>query len=163
GNIYVPGTALFNGYVYQNNPLVQRQYNVVDSLAFTYGTHSVKVGEDYRRLFPRAGEGQYGTFYNLGSLQDIQQGTADSLFTVSGIVAYPVFNNLSLFVQDHWKILPHVTFDYGLRWELNPPPGASNGISPLALTSSNLATAQVAPSGTSLYHTAYHNFAPRVG
>jgi len=118
---------------------------------------------DYRRLTPSAGYAQYETYFGLGSLADIQQGNADSLAVDTGVDATPVFDNLSLYAQDHWKIGPRLTLDYGLRWEFNPPPGPSNGYFPPALTSSDLTTTQLAASGTPLYHAVYHNFAPRFG
>jgi hypothetical protein len=56
-----------------------------------------------------------------------------------------------------------MTIDFGIRWEFNPVPGAADGKYPLALTTGNLAMAQLAPQGTPQYHTSYDNFAPRFG
>jgi hypothetical protein len=141
----------------------QRQYNLVDSLSWTHADHTLKVGADYRRLLPLYNPQQYFSDLFLSSLAGAQQGFADSVLISAFQHAHPVFNNLSLYAEDHWKINSHLTLDYGLRWEFNPAPGASDGLYPLALTTGNLATAKLAAPGTPQYHTVYHDFAPRLG
>jgi hypothetical protein len=141
----------------------QTQFNIVGSLSWIHGTHSLKSGADYRRLLPVYSPGSYGVDYFLNSISAIQQGFADLAFTLANQQAHPVLNNLSLYVEDHWKVSSRLTLDYGLRWEFNPAPGATDGIYPLALTTANLATTGIAPKGTPQYHNVYHDFAPRVG
>ncbi len=75
----------------------------------------------------------------------------------------PVFDNLSIYAQDHWRVTSALSLDYGLRWEFNPAPAPSNGFYPASLTSSDLATALIAPAGTPPYKTTYDHFAPRFG
>jgi hypothetical protein len=162
--ISAPNTSLYDSFDTYSYPFTQSQYNIVDSLSWTKGRHTLKTGIDYRRLTPVAGNSQYFSFISILSVASIQEGQADSFFLATGVTATPVFHELSLYVQDHWQVAPHLTLDYGLRWEFDPAPGgASGGIYPPALTSSNLATAQLAPAGTPLYHTTYTNFAPRIG
>jgi hypothetical protein len=141
----------------------QQQYNLIDNLTWAVGTHALKFGVDYRRLSFLYGSTKYFSEFEFISPQAIQQGFADQAFVDSAAPAFPTFNNLSLYAQDHWRALPHLSLDYGLRWELNPPPGATNGQYPLALTTSNLSQAQIAPTGTPQYRTRFNNFAPRLG
>jgi hypothetical protein len=141
----------------------QHQYQVVDSLTWNKGSHSIKVGVDWRRLTPTLTNGAYSSIVGLTSLNAFQQGYASSVQITNAAPGEPVFDNLSLYAQDHWRISPRLSIDYGLRWEFNPPPGPSNGYYPPALTSSNLATAIVAPTGTDPYKTSYDHFAPRFG
>jgi len=161
---YVPGTSLsvqsqFNGF-----GSVQHQYQIVDSLNWTRGNHSLKVGGDWRRLTPTIAYATYSSQAVVQSLSAIQQGIADSGVTVSASApGKPVFDNLSLFAQDHWRINSRLSIDYGIRWEFDPPPGPSNGHYPATLTSSDLATATLAPAGTAPYKTSYNHFAPRFG
>jgi hypothetical protein len=141
----------------------QHQYNVVDGLSWQRGSHSVKFGVDYRKQLPLFNPGNYGVDYIMFSLSDFQQGSLDDLVVAAEQVARPIYNNLSLYAEDLWKVNSRLSFDYGLRWELNPAPGATNGILPLALTTANISLAQLAPSGTPQYKTRYRNFAPRIG
>jgi hypothetical protein len=161
--IGVPGTSLGVGGQLQNFAIPQHQFNLVDSITWVKGRNTFKFGGDYRHLSPVIGTGQYETFMGLGSLADIQQGNADYLYLGDVLTLHPIFNNLSLFSQDSWKVRPYLSMDFGIRWELDPPPSYDDGNYPPALTSSNLATTQIAPYGTAMYHTLYDNFAPRLG
>jgi hypothetical protein len=152
---YITGTATSSN---------QKQFNVINTIAWTRGAHSLKFGADWRRLAPTFALAHYVNLLEFTSLSAIQQGLASLQFTIAGQLARPVFDNLSLFAQDSWKLTPRLSLDYGLRWELNPVPGASNGKYPPAVTqTTNIATMQLAPAGTPLYSTNYHQFAPRFG
>jgi Carboxypeptidase regulatory-like domain len=143
----------------------QDQWNVVGNISKQHASHSIKVGFDYRQLRPteNVDGGDYAALPNFFSLAGIQQGFVDSYLVETGIIARPTFRNLSLYAVDAWKPVSRLTITYGLRWDLNPAPGAANGLYPLALTSSNIQTSGIAPSGTPQYHTNYLDFAPRLG
>jgi hypothetical protein len=51
----------------------------------------------------------------------------------------------------------------GLRWEVNPAPGAANGNLPYTAQGSSLSTLKLMPQGTPLWNTTWYNFAPRLG
>jgi hypothetical protein len=142
----------------------QRQYNLIDSFNWKHGVHSFVFGGDYRKLLPYLNEGKYQTQFVLASDAAYQQGFADLALIESEQPAYPVIHNLSLFGQDSWKVTRRLTLDLGLRWELNPSPGSTNGILPLVIDGLNdFATMRFAPKGTALYRTTYRDFAPRIG
>jgi hypothetical protein len=155
--------SLYTNLEYGGYATEQRQYQLVQSLNWTHGVHTVKFGLDWRRILDVNEQQPYASYVIVTSLNDIQEGNATYLVIVADAISYPVFNNLSLYAQDHWKIGERFALDYGLRWELNPPPGVSQGYSPLALNQvSNLATTQ-ASFGPPLYRTQYTKFAPRLG
>jgi hypothetical protein len=162
--VIVPG--LDQIFIPQYNRTVNqiRQFNIIDSFSWTRGKHTLKFGADYRRLSSLVNSSsQYGSQVEMLSLAGVEQGFADVAFFSSAQPARPIFHNLSIYAQDHLKFTPKLTLDYGLRWELNPPPGESNGVYPLALTTSNETNIELAPAGTPQYRTTYHNFAPRFG
>lgn len=145
---------------------VQRQINLVDTLSIQAGSHQLKLGVDYRRLFPIINLFGYQQNINTAGVNGALTGKATSA-TVSATVGrsiLPVFINLSLFGQDTWRINQRISLTYGLRWEVNPAPREQNGHNPFALINVNdLPNLAFAPPGTSLYKTTYDNFAPRIG
>jgi hypothetical protein len=161
--IYIPGMSLSVEPAYSGGGSEQHQYQIVDSLTWTKAKHSFKFGWDWRRLTPVYTATPYQSSIESLTLADIQQGIATSVQVTAAAPGQPVFHNLSLYAQDHWKLNSRLSVDYGLRWEFNPPPGPSNGHYPVTLTSSDLVTATLAPVGTQPYKTNYHSIAPRFG
>ena len=157
-------TAICGGLSPEKVFVEQRQYNLTDNITWIRGGHAFKFGVDYRRLLPTLNDGSYQNFVNAFSVASLQQGIADDAFIGAERPVYPRFNNLSAYVEDHWKLTSRLTLDYGVRWEFNPPPGFADGLVPPAVTQvSDISTLQLAPLGTAPYETKYLNFAPRVG
>jgi hypothetical protein len=157
------GSLYDSSYNFSQTATVQHQYQVVDDLSFTTGKHSLKFGLDWRRLtstFSSNADVQYLAF---SSLSDILHGNVSTYENLSNLPGTPVFHNLSLYAQDHWKLNSRLTLDYGLRWDINPPPGPSNGKYPVTLTSTNLATAMLTDGANQPYATDYRSFGPRAG
>jgi len=143
----------------------QDQVNIVDNMSLIAGSHQLKFGIDYRRIAPTRGLRTYDQFAQSMSIAPLLAGRVES---VSILQFQPdlglIFDNLSAYGQDTWKVTPRLTLTYGLRWEVNPPPSLKNGDPPFALTGIHTpATLALAPRGSPLYKTTYDNFAPRIG
>jgi hypothetical protein len=159
---------LQNSSVWEFGPVAnnfQRQINVVNNLSFGTGSHSFRVGLDYRRLFPVYDIPQYGLNVFFSSASDVLSGTAQQVNVAANKgPLHPLFTNFSAYGQDTWRIGRRLTLTYGLRWELSPPPGEANGNTPYTVIGlGNPASMTLAPKGTPLFETTYGNFAPRVG
>jgi len=144
---------------------VQRQVNLVDTLSVVRSSHEMKVGVDYRRLFPIFDSARYNETIQFNGISGALTGKA-SLVAIGAFAGrrYPVFLNLSFFAQDVWRVRPRLTLTYGLRWEINPAPSESKGNDPFAVNSlDNLSALAFEPRGTPLFETTYKNIAPRVG
>jgi hypothetical protein len=159
----IPNSSIYSILFYQATGSQVRQYQIVDSLTWTKGAHSIKFGVDWRRIDSSAEDQPYESFIGINALSDAQNGYATQLSTSAAAPAEPIFHNLSLYAQDHWKMNRRLTLDYGLRWDINPPPSPSDGIYPVALTSDDLTTATLTNSGTSPYSTDLHSLGPRIG
>jgi len=145
---------------------IQRQWNLVNTVADQIGAHALKFGVDYRRLSPVFQPINYQLVVGFDNvLSTVQQNPSPLfVFVANSINGSLLFRDLGLFAQDTWRISPHLTATYGLRWDLELPPTTTNGPPLLAVTGfDNLSALAAAPLGTPVWKTRYRNFAPRVG
>jgi len=137
----------------------------VNTLSLVKSSHEFKVGADYRRLLPVFAYPPYSLFVRFDNLNQALTGVARSVsVSATDTPLYPDYMNLSLFFQDTWRASKRLTLTYGLRYEINPPPGERKDRGILAVRGiDNFATMDIAPAGTPLFETTWNNFAPRVG
>ncbi|HEV2836987.1 MAG TPA: carboxypeptidase regulatory-like domain-containing protein [Pyrinomonadaceae bacterium] len=158
-------SAFFPQVPLNDTAVTQRQLNIIDTLTTTAGAHQLKFGVDYRRLAPVLSPRAY--LVNLSGFTPaaVVSGIVPSVTVGAGLETRPIYHEFSAFAHDSWKLSPRLTVSFGLRWDVNPPPGEANGNDPPALTGdlTNLASLDVAPKGSPLWATTYNNFAPRFG
>ncbi|MHB1021216.1 MAG: outer membrane beta-barrel protein [Acidobacteriaceae bacterium] len=119
-----------------SNEARSRIFQFTDSLTWTHGMHTVKIGADYRRLFEYSSNvfgsirlGKYSFTGGSAVGKRINAPFASFLLGVPdttrvGDVLAPDSNGAgnmySYYVQDDWRILPSLTLSYGLRYEYHP-------------------------------------------
>ena len=131
-------------------------------MSLSVGRHQFKFGVDYRRLAPFAVPPTLSLGYIFESESAIE---ANSALTIPQVFApaYPLYKNFSAFVQDEWRVSQRLNLSLGLRWEVNPPPGVTQGLMPYTIQGSGPSNWALAPQGTPLWKTTWYNFAPRLG
>jgi hypothetical protein len=151
--------------IYQQSRLgKQKQWNVVDTLNISRGRHELRFGVDYRRLAARQYTNNPTVDYVYDSPQAVQNNSVDFGFAESFAAAFPVYTNFSAFGQDEWRLSPRLSLSMGLRWDVNPAPGVSQGNQPYTIKGNitDPASLQLAAKGTPLWQTSWANVSPRL-
>jgi hypothetical protein len=142
----------------------QRQWNAIDTLNLTLGKHLVKLGLDVRRLAPLEVPDSPYVLYDYAAAASVAQNSVDNGSVEAEAIERPAYINFSAFVQDEWRLTEHLSLSGGLRWEVNPAPGAAAGNMPYTVRGlGDLATITLAPQDTPLWKTTWYNIAPRLG
>ena len=68
----------------------------------------------------------------------------------------------SLFAQDAWQVSPKLTFNYGVRWDYEGPPGDGKNDLSVFIPGNGLVT-QGSGGISSIYPRIYTNSSPRIG
>ena len=140
----------------------QTQWNLVDTVGLSLGRHQFKFGADYRRLAPLAIQAPVNATYIYFS-KDAVETNSGSIYSQALAPAYPLYENFSAFAMDDWRVSQRLSLSFGLRWEVNPAPGVTQGLKPYTIQEASPDTLVLAPQGTPLWRTTWFNFAPRLG
>jgi len=150
--VNIPGFAYFGKTPFSTVDRVEDQTQFQDNLTYNRGGHTVKAGIDLRYIPINLKQGQlYGggdyTFAALNATDISSQlaglpgfspvqayglGIPQSFVQGIGITGYRYsLKTLGAFLEDSWRIGTHVTFNYGLRYDVEalPTQSAFNGSS----------------------------------
>jgi len=142
-----------------------RQWNLTDTIALSLGRHQIRAGFDERHLTSPLDPAALSVYPYFYTRTDLEASQTSYLFIRKTDPARPTFNEFSAFIQDEWQFRPQITVSAGLRWDINPAPGAADRQHPYTVLGSvyDPASLTLAPRGTSLWDTSWYNFAPRLG
>ncbi len=146
--VNIPGFAYFGREPYSYIQRVEQRYQFADNFSWTVGHHDMKFGADFNYLPLQATfTVNYGGVYDFGSFSAANLGfsfpaalNVPSFPSLSAVQAYGAglpgdfiqgigspsdsFKNIpiGLFWQDSWRVTPHVTLNYGVRYDVEIPP-----------------------------------------
>jgi hypothetical protein len=128
-----------------------------DNLSYTAGRHNWKFGWEFRRTFV---DGFFDSGYRgkltFSSLDDFIAGIPSSGRQAQGNSSRQTFqNNNSLYLEDSFRLFPHLTLNYGVRWEYFGVIGEEKDRFSLLDSTGNLQLVH------QLYPRDLNNFAPR--
>jgi len=130
GSTSFTGLASIGSPGYLPKQQVPQQYQYTDTISWNRGKHFVRMGVDVRvpmRNLFRDQSGSNGGLSFNGSFSG--NSYADGLlgYVYQGQLSNVYFVDLRLwmasgFVQDDWKVTPHLTLNLGLRYDFATPP-----------------------------------------
>lgn len=138
----------------------QRQWNVADTANLSAGSHALRFGADYRRIAPERLQAIVNSNVMVNSIDDLLR-QRNVWVTTSQLEPNRLsLSELSLFLQDTWRVHSRVTITYGVRWEWSASPGFQRTPQGLQLPKTN---PFAPPVKASVWGSRYDNIAPRFG
>jgi outer membrane receptor protein involved in Fe transport len=133
-----------------------------DTLSYLRGSHSFKFGGEMRRFYNNNFNLDTGTFA-FANVASFIAGTGNSFSITLGDRASSIAQgNLGLYVQDNYKVRPHLTLELGLRydWNMSPTERFDRFV---VFNPETVSLDQVGKDINQVYHTNNKNLQPRVG
>lgn len=139
-----------------------KRYQIADTLSYLAGNHTFKGGFDYSHddilnYFP----GNFSGSYQFDSVADFEIGKPSRFLQAfagpgtTGPTTHPDIAETGLFIQDEWRLMPSLTLNLGIRYDLQS----------IAQPSVKNPDAQLLAAGidTSVIPEDTNNIAPRLG
>jgi len=120
--VSIAGVASFGTLSSSPTGRINKMYQLVNNLSHQAGAHAFRVGADLLYnddsiSFPRAIRGAY-TFSSLPNFLSGAYNNAGFTQTFGATAVAQTNPNIGAFVQDEWKVGPRVTFNLGVRYDL---------------------------------------------
>ncbi len=120
--VSISGVATFGTLSGSPQARQNKMFQIVNNLSHQRGAHAMRVGADFLYnsdtiTFPRAFRGSY----SFSSLATFLQGTYNNsgfTQTFGETVVSQTNPNVGLYAQDEWKVVPQLTINAGLRYDL---------------------------------------------
>jgi hypothetical protein len=175
-NTSVSGFATLGGATNLPQDRADNTFQIIDSLSYIKGKHSLKFGMDLRdfvanNISTSSGRGTLSftastaaptTGYALADLLLGYPTSAGRNPTAPNF--YQRLHSYNVYAQDDWKLTSNFTVNLGLRWELNSPLREQhNLLSNFDAITGTIYVAGTGNVGSNVYDYDWNNFGPRVG
>src|SRR3954468_16379173 len=155
--ISVGGLSILGSNVANPRGRTDQNWQLDGNMTWIHGRHNWKAGYEFRRTtvdeFFNAGHRSAISFDDFSSFLAGNVGGGHQAFGDTRRNMYQ--DNNSFYLQDNWRIMPRVTFNYGVRWDYFGVIGEAHNLFSL------LGNDGFVHNVNQLYPKDYNNFAPR--
>lgn len=121
-SVNIAGVAAFGRLSGSPTGRRNRMYELINNLSHQAGSHALRVGgsflyNDTFITYPRSVRGAY-SFSSLANFMSGVYNNAGFTQTFGAISTAQANPNAGFYVQDEWKVRPSLTFNLGLRYDL---------------------------------------------
>ena len=135
---------------------------MADTVSWLYGTHSLKLGGEYRQFLTNSFRQGTGSF-NFATVAAFLADTANSFSVTLGNQTSSIAEGaLGFFLQDNYKPRPDLMLELGLRYEWNMTPSERYDRF-IVFDPKTASLVRVGTNIDAIYHENNKNFQPRVG
>ena len=161
--ISISGGPTFGGIGGEPQGRADTTYQTSYTLNWFKGKNSLKSGFEYRVFYNNSFNDATGGSVNFSSIANFLAGIPSTTSLQTGDVTPAlVIRSFAGYVQDDYKVLPHLTLNLGLRYEFNTvPTERHDDLATFDFATDKLVTA--ANGGSKPYQPDYLDFSPRVG
>jgi hypothetical protein len=140
-----------------------RQGNGRDMFSDQVGSHFLRFGAEYRHVASGVTPAPLSVEADFFDTNALINNSASAVSITKATPATALITEFGAFAQDEWAARKRLTLFAGLRWEVDPPPHGKSGADAYTTLGdlADPASVQLAPRGTSLWHTSWFNVAPR--
>ncbi len=120
--VSISGVANFGTLSGSPTARLNKLYEAVDNLSYQAGEHAVRAGVDFLYnsdtiTFPRSFRGSY-SFSSLANFLNGTYNNSGFTQTFGNPVVAQQNPNVGFYLQDEWKATPRLTFNIGVRYDL---------------------------------------------
>ena len=120
--VNIAGAATFGTFASSPTGRLNTMYQVVDNVSFLAGAHAFRAGVDFiynhdEINFLRSVRGQY-TFSSIANFLTGVYNNAGFTQTFGAVDVAQDNPNFGVYAQDEWRVMPGVTLNLGLRYDL---------------------------------------------
>jgi len=155
-----PGGVLLSG---RTSASAFSQFELADTLTYARGRHALRLGVDYRRVTMSAEAAPDRYTYLFRNISSFLNRSVQQLTVEHQAPAEARFGSWAAFVQDTYRISPHFSLDYGIRYSLDRAPRGLDDTQPLLLRYETLPAVDYLPTGSNLWTNGWGHVAPEVG
>jgi hypothetical protein len=156
--IAVSGFSSLAGRTTNQNP--SKTISLLDDASWLKGSHNLKFGFEYKRLFLNQGTASSGSLSYTSTTNFLNNQMNTASYTSTLPLVRQRKNMFWIYAEDEWKVTPKLTINAGLRYNVF---NALSALNNQAVPFDFVTCGGFCPNTYSYFHPRYNDLDPRIG